>query len=72
MKTLMSAQDVLEVIWSKLADSEHQQDFVDFIRLSCTRITHQTEAFARAAALIQVDGPSRFPAVLQALNEMAS
>ena len=72
MKTLMSAQDVLEVIWSKLADSEHQQDFIDFIRLSCTRVTHQTEAFARAAALIQVDGPSRFPAVLQALNEMAS
>lgn len=72
MKTMLSIEEVLEVIWSKLADSEHQQDFVDFIRLSSTRITHQTEAFARAAALLDVEGPSRFPAVREALTELAN
>ena len=71
MKTMLSIEEVLEVIWSKLADSEHQQDFIDFIRLSSTRISHQTEAFARAAALLDVDGPSRFPAVREALTELA-
>ena len=72
MKTMLSIEEVLEVIWSKLADSEHQQDFIDFIRLSSTRITHQTEAFARAAALLDVEGISRFPAVREALTELAN
>ena len=72
MKTILSIEEVLEVIWSKLANSEHQQDFIDFIRLSCTRITHQTEAFARAAALIEVEAPSRFPAAREALTELAN
>ena len=72
MKTILSIEEVLEVIWSKLADSEHKQDFIDFIRLSSTRITHQTEAFARAAALLEVQAPSRFPAVREALTELAN
>jgi len=72
MKTILSIEEVLEVIWSKLDDSENQQDFIDFIRLSSTRITHQTEAFARAAALIEVEAPSRFPLARAALTELAN
>ena len=72
MKTMMSIEEVLEVIWSKLADSEHQQDFIDFIRLSSTRVTHQTEAFARAAALLDLEAPSRFPVAREALTDLAN
>lgn len=68
MKTMMSTKEVLEVIWSKLTDSEHQQDFIDSIRLSSTRITHQTEAFSRAASLLNVQMPSQFPAVREELK----
>ena len=71
MKTMMSIDEVLEVIWSKLTGSEHQQDFIDFIRLSSTRITHQTEAFSSAAALLHVQAPSQFPAVREALKVLA-